>query len=252
VREGDLLPEIAATLTDADGNAVPLPSGTTVRFRMYTTPASPTSSPTFKVDQPAVITDAVNGRVSYAWSGTDTNTSGEYFAHWYVTFPDTRKETFPNRDSLVVEVMEPGDLGYTYSGDPTNSEVDQVRFLIGDIGPTDWLLSDDEIRFLLTLDDDPVIVAAMAAEGIGSRYAGKGSKTVGDLSIDFTQKAKGYYDLAAALRDRANSAQTNPPMAYAGGWNLLDKESHAEDGSQYFKVGMHDSEFVDPLLSPRW
>lgn len=79
LKRGDRLTPIRATLRDATGAVVNL-SGYTVRFIMVEV-----VSEVVKVDEPATILDAVNGRVEYAWGAEDTDTDGTYYAEWEVT-----------------------------------------------------------------------------------------------------------------------------------------------------------------------
>ena len=54
----------------------------------------------------------------------------------------------------------------SYSGDPSSSPRDEVRFLIGDTTPDDPLLSDPELDALLLLHPSPLSAASEAARRI--------------------------------------------------------------------------------------
>lgn len=100
IKQDDLLPVLAATLTLPDDMAYDLSSATSVKFIMRKRGASTT-----KVNAAASVTDAVNGRVQYAWTGTDTDTIGTYEGEFEVTVSG-KKYTFPNDSHLIVIVTD--------------------------------------------------------------------------------------------------------------------------------------------------
>jgi hypothetical protein len=104
LKKDDLLPNVRATLTDNEGNAVDLTLATSVRFIMK----SP-SSDTAKVDAVGTIVTPGSGVVQYTWSGTDTNTSGTYNAEFEVNWGSGVYQTFPANGYLEVEIIN--DLG---------------------------------------------------------------------------------------------------------------------------------------------
>jgi hypothetical protein len=100
IRQNDTAPAIAYQLKDGNGNAVNL-TGATVKFIMHL-PGDATP----KINATATITDAPTGQVSYTFSGTNTDTIGDYLAEWQVTFGAGAVETFPNSDPLKVRVSD--------------------------------------------------------------------------------------------------------------------------------------------------
>jgi hypothetical protein len=96
IRQGDTSPAIEAQLQDDTGQPVDL-TGSSVSFRM----APPDGDQTV-VDSSASIDDASNGRVSYAWSQSDTESAGHYNAEFVVD----ASTTYPNDDYIVVKVTE--------------------------------------------------------------------------------------------------------------------------------------------------
>jgi hypothetical protein len=99
IRAGDQLPTFRATLVDDTGAVANLQSATAVRFHMRSRRGGAA-----KVDAPATVLDALNGRVAYAWALNDTDEPGVYGAEIEVTWPDDKAETFPNHGSIRVYV----------------------------------------------------------------------------------------------------------------------------------------------------
>lgn len=134
---------------------------------------------------------------------------------------------------------------WSYSGDPTVSTRDQVRFLIGDTDSTDQQLLDKEIDWLLieTGTAPNAYEAAIAAcTTLAARYSRKANKTTGDLSISSGDIAKHYRDLKADLRQ--NAMRHSVPVPYSAGMRDSDRDIDSEDDDMVqpeFRVGMDDN-----------
>lgn len=89
---------------------------------------------------------------------------------------------------------------YSYSGDPSTSGKDSVRFLLQDKGPDTWLFSDEEINFLLAQNSNIYMAAALGAEEASAKYAGMQDKTIGPLTIRNSDKATNYTNMARRFR----------------------------------------------------
>lgn len=129
----------------------------------------------------------------------------------------------------------------TYSGDPSSSDGDFVRFVLGDTESSTMQLTDEEIEAALRLYPNTDLAAAFLAENLAGRFARKVDKSVGDLSISYGNIAKNYIDMALRLR-RSASVDGAPP--YAGGISVSDKqstESNTDRVAPIFTKGMHDN-----------
>ena len=94
----------------------------------------------------------------------------------------------------------------TYSGLPGNSPRDAVRFWVQDTDPSFWLLSDDEIDYLIlwvsdTTNDDPMWIASVCATVIASKFTREVSVSADGVSVDVGSLQQKYRDLAMTLRD---------------------------------------------------
>jgi hypothetical protein len=132
-------------------------------------------------------------------------------------------------------------MSWSYSGDPTSSSVDAVRFLIGDTDFDDQQLSDEEIQFLLSqANGSAYLAAASAAEAIAAKYARLCSKSVGDLSYNYAQRQQHYERLARRLYIKAAEVA----MPVAGGISQSDKRIVEQDADRVqpsFTVSLHDN-----------
>ena len=121
-------------------------------------------------------------------------------------------------------------MAFTYGGDPANSALEKVRFLIGDTVSATAQLQDAEINFLLTESGNNTYLAASSAcLAIAAEYGRLVDKEVGDLSIFFSQRQRNYLDLAEKLAKQAGKKST--PNLYAGGINTSDKDVYDDNTS---------------------
>ena len=96
IKKDDDLPNIRATLFDGVGVPVNL-SAATVEFRMASLAGG------VKASGSAVVVDAANGVVEYAWQAGDTDTVGRYRAEFKVTIGG-ELQTFPTSGYISVSV----------------------------------------------------------------------------------------------------------------------------------------------------
>lgn len=98
---GDL-PRFDDVLTDADGNPVDL-SGATIRFVMR-----PAAGGAAKIATAAVNDDAglpTRGHVHYQWTGTNSDTAGDFYAVWEATM-SAQPVTYPSGPPMLVRIWE--------------------------------------------------------------------------------------------------------------------------------------------------
>jgi hypothetical protein len=101
IKQGDLGPDLDATLKDGTGAAVVL-TGATVKFTMRKRGAT-----TLKINEAAAtIIDAAGGKIRYPWVAADTDTPGIYDGEFEVTFSGGEIQTWPNERHLEIQVVE--------------------------------------------------------------------------------------------------------------------------------------------------
>lgn len=105
---------------------------------------------------------------------------------------------------------------WSYSGNPALSAKDRVRYLIGDVDSDDQKQTDEEIAWLLTQSPSVYDAASIACEAIAAKYANLMDKTVGSLSIRYSQKHTQYLTLSAVLLARQNSRASSGAKPFYG------------------------------------
>lgn len=101
IKQGDTKPYLSVTLQSSDGTAVDLTSAT-VEFSLADSDFTNVRSAS------ANITDASAGEVEYRWAGTgDTDSdAGVYYGEFKVTYADTKVQTFPPGNDLVIRIYD--------------------------------------------------------------------------------------------------------------------------------------------------
>jgi hypothetical protein len=97
-------------------------------------------------------------------------------------------------------------MTWNYSGNPADSPVDEIRFLIGDTDTADQLLQDEEIQFLydtwFTIYGTVFYVASIACETIAASYAREAGHSADGVSVDLGQIQEKFTKQAETLREQ--------------------------------------------------
>ena len=126
---------------------------------------------------------------------------------------------------------------------PLSGDRDKIRTYIGDTDTTEQLLSDEQIAFALEEEGTVRSASALAAEWISALFARKADKSVGDLSISYSQRAAQYAALAVRLRGRSSRLV----LPYFGGISETTKDTREDDTDRVkpaFTVDMLDDPAV--------
>jgi hypothetical protein len=101
---------------------------------------------------------------------------------------------------------------WSYSGDPSSSDLDQVRFWIQDTDPDEQILTDEDLKFLINLwypvYESLIYVGAVACEVIASKFAREVASSADGVNIGADQLQQKYNDLATSLRDQYKAMAT--------------------------------------------
>lgn len=135
---------------------------------------------------------------------------------------------------------------WTYSGNPSLSGRDAVRFLVGDTEVNDQLLQDEEIDYLTTLHGTLNHAAAEAAHAIAAKFARLMHRSIGGLSADFSAKYHQYMELAEELLRNEGRYPVGP---FVSGFRRSEKELIEDDTDRettFGRKGIHDNQRVYP------
>jgi len=112
-------------------------------------------------------------------------------------------------------------MAWSYSGDPSSSPLDAVRFEIGDTDESDALLQNEEIMYVLDEEMDSVLRAALrCCENIIARFSREVNKKIGPTSINASEAVQHYQQLADNIRRRLQIKA----MIYCGSLSLSEEE----------------------------
>jgi len=116
-------------------------------------------------------------------------------------------------------------MSWSYSGNPSDSPLDSVRFLIQDTDEDDKLLNDAEIQFMLDSENGDIYFASYKlAETLAGKFSRLVSQTIGDYSISYSDLSEKYLALARKLKDTADTKKARNAKPYAGGISRSDKK----------------------------
>lgn len=122
---------------------------------------------------------------------------------------------------------------WTYTGRPGTESLDAVRFLVGDVDPSDKQVGDEEISWAITQEANTTLAAALICEHLCGRYSREVNSSSSDLNRAYATKATAYAAKAKALRAKGNSwaapGVTVTGLPYAGGISIDDAKTIDED-----------------------
>ena len=129
----------------------------------------------------------------------------------------------------------------TYGADPANSELDEVRLLIGDTDCRTACLLDSEITFFLADAGGPAFAAVLAAEACAAKCVRQFDVSTGSVRKALSQKFAQYKILVQDLRARAEELGGAPIFT------ALTKEDKRQDRldpdlvQPSFRIGQDDN-----------
>lgn len=94
-------------------------------------------------------------------------------------------------------------MSFSYSGDPTASDIDAVRFEIGDTNEKTQLIQNEEIAYSIKKEGTVLKGAARCAEALAARFARDATTRTSVYSSQQGEIQKHFEMLAKKLRARA-------------------------------------------------
>lgn len=134
-------------------------------------------------------------------------------------------------------------MTYSYSGDPSNSQKDEVRFVLQDTDPGLQLLTDEEIDFLiekwLPRYDSLTYVAAIAAATIARKFVGVVDINADGVSVNAAELMNRYTELAKQLRAEYVAAQIGGEVDLSS--IMIGQTPDPRIKPLAFGIGLHDN-----------
>lgn len=116
-------------------------------------------------------------------------------------------------------------MTWNYSGDPAASDLDQVRFLIGDTLSVQPLIQNEEINFAIAQQSTLRLAAAVVLRALAARYTRYPNFAVGDVSASaLSDVAEGFMRRARELDPTGVTAGSALCAPSFGGLTLSEKE----------------------------
>ena len=118
-------------------------------------------------------------------------------------------------------------MSWNYSGDPSASDKDAVRFEIGDTDSEDQLMNDEELLFVLGEEGTVLGGAARCCEILSRKFARQADYTLGPQSVRASQRSKAFQQLGETLRSRLIALHSGNGIYVGGvdkGEDLTDKD----------------------------
>lgn len=131
-------------------------------------------------------------------------------------------------------------MTWTYGGDPSANDRDEVRFLVGDTDSDHQLVTDEEIAYAVAQEANNRAAAARVARALAAKFSRLVDYAVGDLKYSYSQRVRQLRELATELTTDSGMASARP---YCGGISVDDKDTVEQDTDRVepaFSKGMHD------------
>lgn len=132
---------------------------------------------------------------------------------------------------------------FSYSGDPSTSTLDAIRFYSQDLQEDDPLISDEEINFLIAswshISENPMFLAAVVCETIAAKFAREISFSADGVSVGASELQEKYERLATSLREQHTQQEISGGPS-AGGM-LAGEEFDGSIQPLTWAKGMHDN-----------
>lgn len=132
-------------------------------------------------------------------------------------------------------------MAFSYSGDPSTSIRDRVRFELADTAKNAPILDDEEIDYCIAQEPSTEGAIAKAAESITAKFRRQVNVRVGQLSLDYQARAQQYEALATQWRQVAKGSNNSMPTSIA---------TEGTGGGPFFWRGMHDNPGADVSVKP--
>ena len=122
-------------------------------------------------------------------------------------------------------------MAKTYGGNPSANRKDAVRFELGDTKASDFLVTDEEIEYALSVESTVLRAAARVAYSLSARFARETTERNANVTIDHAAKQRHFLRLARNLKRREQRSFIS----------LAGIDSSGKETKPRFSLGMHDN-----------
>jgi hypothetical protein len=132
-------------------------------------------------------------------------------------------------------------MSFTWTGDPSASTIEKIRWEIRDTDSTNAKFQDAEITYAYDQEGSIMGAAARLCEQLQVRYADAASRTMGPLKVDMSNMSQLFAQKAKDLR-RRRMLNARP---YAGGYSETKEDTFEDDSNliqPIFEKGIMDNE----------
>lgn len=129
----------------------------------------------------------------------------------------------------------------SYSGTPSSSTRDEVRFWCQDTDEGFWLMTDDEYDYVIDYvtqhtNGNPVWIASVMCNAIAAKFTREVSVSGDGISVDIGSLQRKYLDLAMTLREQHDEEHGNLDLP-----SLIPASMDTETTPLLFGIGMNDN-----------
>lgn len=103
-------------------------------------------------------------------------------------------------------------MSWSYSGDPSNSPLDKCRFIIGDTRPTEPLMQDQEIQYLIDSYKDEDVLLYQLFSQAATIFARDVKRKLGPMTEDPTERLNYFKEQAAYYKGRMSCSGLSVPL----------------------------------------
>ena len=129
-------------------------------------------------------------------------------------------------------------MTWTYTGDPVNVRLDEIRMLVGDVVEDDQIMSDEELQWFMDKVSTSYGCAHAVAQACVAKFARLMSNSIGDLRAEFSQKFEHYRTLSRDLAQMQHLDGHTPRY-------LNEKGTDFVRGQMDFPIGRVETAYWD-------
>lgn len=120
-------------------------------------------------------------------------------------------------------------MSFSYSGDPSSSLLDEVRFLIQDTDAKDFFISDEEINYLIKNNGSAIQSSFAACTVLIAKFARLCDEQTGRQTVYASQMQENYIKLRKEIELQLAKKSTN--VFFSG--TKIQKQFSDNEGDNY-------------------